>query len=70
MQAFGSLITILVGYYAYQWGSGHKKQPHPVIFFPVMALALIVTIPAYYIGKNHKAGKSWLGKQRVSNVAK
>lgn len=56
MPAISALLAILLGYYAYQWGSGNKKQPHPVVFFLVMAASLIVTIPAYYIGR-HKAAK-------------
>lgn len=57
MNAIGGLLTILVTYYAYQWGSGHKKQPNGVVVFIVMALSFITTVPAYYIGRHHRGAK-------------
>lgn len=57
MQAIGALITIIVTFYAYQWGVGHKKQPNGAVVFVVMALSVITTVPAYFIGRNNREVK-------------
>lgn len=54
MNAIGALLAIYCTYLAYQWGAGHRKQPSGIVIFLVMALCVLTTIPAYYIGKHNK----------------
>lgn len=58
MNPVSAVLLILVTYYAYEWGAEHKKRPHIVWFVIVMAISVITTVPAYYIGKR-KLGKSY-----------
>lgn len=51
MNGIAAVIVIICAYYAYQWGSGQKKEPNGIVMFLVMISSLIVTLPAYYLGK-------------------
>jgi len=54
MSILGLVVTALATYYAYQWGSGQKEQPHGLVVFCVMIVSVFFTVPAYYIGKHNR----------------